>query len=92
MPGFFHNLCPRFNIVFAQLGVISRTKSRFVKIVAVEERYLITTHVKNEESKMQPFRICLPLQLVDGRMLIKKAKKFSYLFKKLSVWTRWLEK
>ena len=92
MPGFFHNLCSRFNIVFAQLGVISRTKSRFVEIVAVEKRYLITTHVKNEESKMQPFRICLPVQLADGRMLIKKAKKFSYLFKKLSVWTRWLEK
>ena len=92
MPGFFHNPCPRLNIVFAQLGVVSRTKSRFVEVVAVEERYLITTHVKNEESKMQPFRICLPVQLADGRMLIKKEKNFSYLFKKLSVWTRWLEK
>ena len=32
---------------------------RFVEIVAVAERYLIITHVKNKESKKQPFRICL---------------------------------
>ena len=49
--GFLYNLCPCFHIVFAQLGVIPRTRNKFVEIVAVAERYLIITHVKNKESK-----------------------------------------
>ena len=39
--GFIHNLCPCFDIVFAQLGVIKRTRNKFVETVAVSERYLI---------------------------------------------------
>ena len=42
---FLHSLCPCFDIAFAQLGVIPRTRNRFGEIVAVAERYLIITHV-----------------------------------------------
>ena len=69
--GFFHNL---FDIAFAQLGVIPRTRNRFDEIVAVAECYLISNHV-NKESKKQPFQICLPVKLADGRMSMKKEKK-----------------
>ena len=48
---FFHNHCPCFDIAIAQLGAISRRRNNSVEIVAVAERYLIVTHVKNEESK-----------------------------------------
>ena len=37
--GFLHDLCPCFNIVFAQLRVISRTRNKFVEIVTIAERY-----------------------------------------------------
>ena len=40
-----------FDIVFMQLGVIPRTKRRFIEIVAVEERYLIMTQVKKYRMK-----------------------------------------
>ena len=33
--------CPCFDIVFAELGVITRTQNKFVEIVAASERYLI---------------------------------------------------
>ena len=39
--GFLRNLCPYFDTVFAQLGVITRTRNTFVRIVAGSERYLI---------------------------------------------------
>ena len=31
---FLHNLCPCFDVVFVQLGVITRTRNNFVEIVA----------------------------------------------------------
>ena len=65
--------------MFAQLGVIPRTRIKFVEIVVVAERYFITAHVSNKESKKQAFRICLPVKLTDGRMSIKKEKNCSYL-------------
>ena len=75
-----HNLCPCFDIAFVQLGVISRTRNKFVEIVAAGECYLITNVVKNKESKKPPFRICLQVkQLADGRMSMKKEKYSSYL-------------
>ena len=37
-----------FDIVFAQLGVILRTRNKFFKIVAVAERYIIIPHVKKK--------------------------------------------
>ena len=46
---FLHNLFPCFDIVPALLVVIPRIN--FVEIVAAVECYLITTHVKNKESK-----------------------------------------
>ena len=73
--GFLHNLCPCFDIAFAQLGVTPRTRNRFDEIVAVAECYLISNHVKNKESKKQPFQICFPVKLADGRMSMKKEKK-----------------
>ena len=39
--GFLHNVCPCFGIVFAQLGVITRARTKFVEIVAASEPYLI---------------------------------------------------
>ena len=56
-------VCPCFHIVFAQLGVIPRTRNKFAEIATVAERYLIITHVKNYESKKQPSRICIPVIL-----------------------------
>ena len=44
-----------FDIVFAQLEVVPITRNELVEIVAAAERYLITTNVKNKESKKQPF-------------------------------------
>ena len=46
-----------FDIVFEELGVIPRIRNRnkFVEIVAAAERYFIIAHVKNKESKEQPF-------------------------------------
>ena len=73
--GFLHNLCPCFDTAFAQLGVIPRTRNRLDEIVGVAECYLISNHVKNKESKKQPFQICLPVKLADGRMSMKKEKK-----------------
>ena len=90
--GFLSNLCPCFDIPFAQLGVIPRTRNKFVEIVAVTECYLITNHVKNKESKKQSFRICLPVTLADGRMSMKTEKNYSYLIYRISVSARWLEK
>ena len=46
---FLPNLCPHFDIVFAQLGDIPRTRSKFVELVAVSERYIFITHVKNKK-------------------------------------------
>ena len=74
--GFLHNLCLCFDIAFAQLGVIPRTRKRFDEIVAVAECYLISNHVKNKESMKQPFQLCLPVKLGDGRMSMKKEQKF----------------
>ena len=67
-----------FDIVFAQLGVIARTRNNFVEIAAVEERYLIIIHVKNEESKKQPFRISL-LVIICCWEIVKKEEISSYL-------------
>ena len=75
---FFHNLCPCFDIVFVQLGIIPRTTNKLVEIVTVAVRYLVIT-VKDKESKKQPSLICLPLKLADGWMSIKKEKVSSYL-------------
>ena len=74
--GFLHNLCPCFDNAFAQLGVTLRTRNRFDEIVAVAVCYLISNHVKNKESKKQPFQICLHMKLADGSMSMKKEKKF----------------
>ena len=43
--------CPWFDITFAQLEIIPKTSNKFVKIVAVAERYLIITHVKKQRIK-----------------------------------------
>ena len=52
--GFLSNLCPCFDIPFAQLGVIPRTRNKFVEIVAVTECYLITNDVKNIKEAAVP--------------------------------------
>ena len=61
-----------FDIVFAQLGVIPRTRNKFIEIVAVAERHFIIGHLKKKESKKQPIRF--PAKLPDGRMSVKKGK------------------
>ena len=73
---FFQNFCPCFDIVFPQLEIIPRTRNKFVEIVAVAERYLIITHVKNKESKQLPFRICLHVKLAEGRISKKRQNFF----------------
>ena len=68
--GFLHNLCPYFHIVFPQLGVITRTKKKFVEIVDASTHYLII----NLRIKEAAVPIYLPVKLADGRMSIKKEK------------------
>ena len=52
--GFLPNLLPCLDFAFAQFVVIQRTNSKFVKIVAVAECYLITNHVKNIKEAAVP--------------------------------------
>ena len=73
------NLCPCFDIAFAQLEVIPRTRNKSVEIVAFAGCYLIINNVKNKESMKQPFQICFPLKLADRRMPMKKDKNSSSL-------------
>ena len=80
--GIVLNLRPCFDIAFAQLEVIPRTENKFAETVAVAECYLITNHVKI--SKKQPFWICLPVKLADGRMSVKKEKISSHLIYNIS--------
>ena len=49
--GLVHNIGPCFDIVFAQLEVIPKTRNKFVEIVAVAGRYLIAAHVKKQRIK-----------------------------------------
>ena len=44
---FFSTFWPCLDIAFAQLGVIKRTKNKFVEIVAAAECYLIANNIKN---------------------------------------------
>ena len=74
-----YNLCGCFDIVFAQLGAIPRTRNKFVERVVVAERSFIISHVKNKESKKHPFRIWLPVKLADGRTSMKNEVISSYL-------------
>ena len=61
--GLLHNIGSCFDIMFAGLEISPKTRNKFAEIVAVVERYLVITHVKNKESKKQPFRICLSVIL-----------------------------
>ena len=71
METILYNFCGCFDIVFAQLEVIPRTRNKFVERVVVAEHSFIISHAKNKESMKQPFRICLPVKLADGRISIK---------------------
>ena len=51
---FLLNFRPCFDIAFGQLGVIPRTKNKFVEIEAIAECYLITNHVKNIKEAAVP--------------------------------------
>ena len=44
--GFLHNFCPCFDIVFAPLGLITRTSNKIVEIVVTSECYLIINPFK----------------------------------------------
>ena len=44
--GLHRNIGPSFDIMFAQLEVIPRTRNKLAEIITIAERYLITTHVK----------------------------------------------
>ena len=68
-----------FDIAFARLGIIPKTRNKFVERVALAERYLIITHVKYKESEKQPMRVYLPVKLADGRISIRKEETSSYL-------------
>ena len=49
--GLLHNIGPCFDIAFAQLEVIPKTRNKFAEIVAVAERYLIITNIKKQRIK-----------------------------------------
>ena len=48
--GFLHNPFPCFSIVFAQLGVITRRRDKFVEIVAVSECYYLTVNSRTKKA------------------------------------------
>ena len=74
---FLLNLRPCFNIAFAQLGIIPRTKNKFVEIVAVAECYLITNHVKNiKEAAVPNMPSC---KISWGKNVSEKGKNYSHL-------------
>ena len=73
--GFLHSICPCFDIVFAQLGVITKARNKFVKIVAASERYWIINSVIKEAAVPN-----LPSRRISWwKMSIKKEKLSSYL-------------
>ena len=63
-------------ILFAQLGVMVRTRNNFVEIAVVAERYLIITHVKNNESEKWPFRMLLPVIIRCWKNINKLGRNF----------------
>ena len=67
----FVMLCTYFKIAFALLGVITRTRNKFVETVAVVERCFLA-YTPNNELKKQPFRIYLSLKLAYGRKQEKR--------------------
>ena len=75
LEGFLHKLGQCFDIVFAQLGLITRTKNKFVEIVATSEHYLIVNSGIKEEAvlNMPSRKICW------WRMSVKREKVYSYL-------------
>ena len=60
--GFFHSLCPCFDIEFAQLGVITRIKNKCVEIVATSDRDL-TINSRIKEAAVPNWRYYLPVKL-----------------------------
>ena len=50
--GFLHNLCPYFDIVFAPLGLITRTSNNIVEIAVTSECYLNIKIVGNYNMKL----------------------------------------
>ena len=78
LEGFLDNLCPRFIIVFAPLGVITRTNNKVVKIVAASVliNYKPFQKISNEKSSCSEY---LPVKLADGKRSTKKEKISPYL-------------
>ena len=55
--GFLHNPFPCFDIVFTKLEVMTRTRNKFVEIVAASERYLIrNSGIKEAADQNMPSR------------------------------------
>ena len=50
--GFLHNLCPYFDIVFAPLGLITRTNNNIVEIAVTSNCYLKIKTVGNYAMKL----------------------------------------
>ena len=55
--GFLRNLCPCFDIVFAPLGLITRTSNNIVEIAVTSECFLIIKIVGNYIRKLANIRI-----------------------------------
>ena len=77
LDGFLHNLCPCFDITFIQLGVITRTRNKFVQIVAVVERCLIITDIQNNESKEEKISSYLIYNIMSLSKMAGKIEPFS---------------
>ena len=68
--GFLHNLCPCFDIVFAPLGLITRTSNNIVEIPVTSECYLTIKIVGNytmklANAKLSEFHFQFSIRLVD---------------------------
>ena len=56
--GFLHNIFPCFDIVFAPLGVITRTNNKIVEIAATSAYYLIINlfkKIRNQRSSYSEY-------------------------------------
>ena len=66
-----------FDIVFAQLGVIPRTRNKFIEIVAVAERhFIIQSATSSKKERIKEAANTLSCKIAWWKNVSKKREKF----------------
>ena len=78
--GFLHNLCLCFDIVVAQLKVITRIRNEFVETVAVAERDLMRNSYKKSSNKRSSRSAYTSPKIRWWKNVSKKGKKLFILY------------